>query len=90
MISLIINTKILELLEITSLEFLYLYYIYTNENFGVTFNDIDNEELQKKKLIKISRTNEIILRQKSIDLIELSLVEVDISLNENKKKIKNS
>lgn len=88
--SLIINIKILNSEEISAIEFLYLYYLHTGESFGVDFNEIDVDKLQEKKLIKISEEKNIILRQKSIDLIEISLIEVDISLKKKKRKVTKS
>jgi|TARA_R110000822_G_scaffold152112_3_gene291280 hypothetical protein len=88
--SIILSTNVLEEVGISAVEFLFLHFIHTEENFGMTFNEIDVEKLQEKKLIKISSKNEIILRQQSIDLIEFSLIEVDISFNNKKKKVTKS
>lgn len=88
--SIIINTNVLEEVGISAYEFLYLYFIHTKETFGMSFNEIDVEQLQEKKLVKISSENSIILRQQSIDLIEFSLIEADISFSNNKKKITKS
>tara|TARA_R110000822_G_scaffold302649_2_gene426958 strand:+ start:14553 stop:15119 length:567 start_codon:yes stop_codon:yes gene_type:complete len=76
-------------MDINLLEFLYLFAIYSNEDLGVNFDDVDEEKLQEKKLIKIIN-KKIILRQQSIDLIEFSLIEADVSFKQNKKKISKS
>ena len=87
--SLILNIKVLKEIDITILEYLYLYYIYSDENFGLSFENIDIAKLQEKKLIKIiTEEDKIILRQQSIDLIEFSLIEADISFNNKKKQVK--
>lgn len=86
--SLLINTYVLEELNISCLEFLYLYFLYSEKNLGIPFNDIDEKKLQEKKLIKLITNEKTILRQKSIDLIEFSLVEANVSFNEKKKEVK--
>jgi len=88
--SLIISTKVLEEEEISVIEFLYLHYLHTKENFGMTFEEVDVKKLQEKKFLKISSKNEIILRQQSIDLIEFSLIEADISFKTKKRKVTKS
>ena len=88
MISLILNTNVLKEVNISAIEFLYLYYIYSKENFGIDFKEVDKQKLEEKKLIKIIDNEKIILRQQSIDLIEFSLIEADVSFNKKKKNVK--
>jgi len=89
--TILINAKALQEIGISAIEFLFLHFVHTKEDFGITsFNDVDVNKLQEKKLIKISSEQNIILRQQSIDLIELSLVEADISFKTIKKKVSRS
>jgi hypothetical protein len=47
--SIVLNKKVLEEMEISGFEFLYLYYIHTEEDFGMNFDEIDVEKIQEKK-----------------------------------------
>lgn len=88
--SLILNSKVLEEIDVSVIEFLYLYYLYSKNNFGLDFDEIDVEELEEKKLVKRITKHKTILRQQSIELIEFSLIEADISFKKRKKKIARS
>lgn len=88
--SLTINIQLLKEEEVSVIEFLYLYSLYSGEEFGIDFKTVDVNKLQEKKLLKISSKNEKILRQHSIDLIEFSLIETDISLKQKKKEVAKS
>lgn len=85
--SLMMNRKILDEMDVTVIEFLYLYYLYSSESFGLNFDEIDVDELENKKLVKRITNTKTILRQQSIELIEFSLIEADISFKKREKKI---
>lgn len=89
--SLILNFNLLKDLNISVEEFIFLINIYTkriNENIIVNI-----EKLQEKKFIKIIKEEEkeiIILREKSIELLEFLTTDIDISFSKKKKVIKKS
>lgn len=88
--SLILNFKVLKELNISIEEFLYLYNISEDK---VTDIKIDLQKLQEQKFIKIITEDEkiqIILRDKSIKLIEFLTVEIEHSLNTKEITIKKS
>lgn len=90
---LIVNLEILQSKHISIVELLYLYSLYTNNKDYVDIN-IDLSKLEKQQFLKIITTenNEktILLRDKSIKLIEFLTIEMNTSLEENVKTIKKS
>jgi len=89
--SLIVNFKELEENDVTINEFLYISFMYLDKDYIDT--SIDLEILQKKRLIKIRQLKigkEIILRQKSLNLIKNSLVDLSTLVYSNKKVKKKS
>lgn len=87
--SLIIDFKLLEELEIKVQHLLILYNTYIEQIiFDIVIND-ELEYLEKKRYIKIVDNN-IILRQSSIDLIELLTVDNNNSFSKGKKIVKKS
>lgn len=88
--SLIINFKLLEEININISEFLFISNMYFKDEIDIPYNNIDTEKLQQQQYIKKIRDNNediIILRSKSIELIESTYVNTEISLN-NKKATK--
>jgi hypothetical protein len=88
--SLILNFEVLKELRISVEELLYLFNIFNDID---TDGNIDLNELERKKFIKIITENEqirVILRDKSIRLIEVLTVEIDSSLEEEELIIKKS
>lgn len=88
--SLIINFKVLEEFNLSIEEFLYLYFLYSEDR---KYNEVDLEKLQKQKFIKIKEENEkiqITLREKSIELLEFFIVEIEQPLSKKEKTIKRS
>jgi len=88
--SLILNFEVLKELRISVEELLYLFHIFNNIEAD---NNIDLNQLENKKFIKIITENEqirVILRDKAIKLIEVLTVEIDNSLEEEELIIKKS
>jgi hypothetical protein len=83
--SLLINFDILTDLDLTVEEFLVLYKFYKTNNIL----DINLESLEQKQFIKRDNNN-IVLRHKAKELIELCEIDCDISYDSNKKQIKKS
>lgn len=90
---LVINLEILQSKHISIAELLYLYSIYTNNKQYIYIN-IDLAKLEKQQYIKIITLEDnektILLRDKSIKLIEFLTIEMNNSLEENVKTIKKS
>ncbi len=86
--TLMLNFKTLSDLDISIGEFLYLVNLYYKGGIKLPVYDIDLNRLEEKKLIKIINKRSI-LREKSIKLIEMSLTEISISIDD-KKVIKKS
>jgi len=90
---LVINLEILLSKHISIAELLYLYSIYTNNKQYIDIN-IDLAKLEKQQYIKIitieNNEKTILLRDKSIKLIEFLTIEMNNSLEENVKTIKKS
>ena len=89
--SLVLNFDILKNFNITVEEFLFLYNISQNKEISII--NVDINELQNKKLIKIIKNKDeknYILREKSQKLIEFLTVEIDNSLKKNKTIVKKS
>lgn len=90
---LVINLEILLSKHISIAELLYLYSIYTNNKQYIDIN-IDLAKLEKQQYIKIitieNNEKTILLRDKSIKLIEFLTIEINNSLEENVKTIKKS
>jgi hypothetical protein len=90
--SFILNFNILKEVNLSVEEFIFLVNLYNkkdNENIIVSI-----EKLEEHKFIKIINTSDteriIILRSKSIDLLEFLMTDIDISFNTKKKIIKKS
>jgi len=88
--SLVLNFDILKAFNISVEEFLFLYSI--SEKSIINTNNIDLEKLQQQQLIKIIKADEkiYILREKAIELIEFLTIEIEGSIESNKKTIKKS
>ncbi len=90
---LVVNLEILQSKHISIAELLYLYSLYTNNKDYIDVN-VDLSKLEKQQFLKIITTenNEktILLRDKSIKLIEFLTIEMNTSLEENVKTIKKS
>ena len=85
--SLILNFNILEEVNISVNELILLYNVYYEKDCNI--NEIGNLELNKFiKVITKEKNKTIILREKGINLIELLLIDVDLSLKDNKREIK--
>ena len=88
--SLIIDFELLNNLDISVNEFLYLYNIYTDFNIINLDSDmVDNDKLENKRLIKVYN-NSLVLRQDGINLIEMLLIDNNKSIKEEGKNIKKS
>ena len=88
--SLILNFKVLEEFNLSIEEFLYLYFLYVEDR---KYSDVDLNKLQEQKFIKITEENEekqITLREKSIELLEYFIVEIENPLTKKEKTIKRS
>lgn len=88
--SLILNFDLLNELNISISEFLFISYIYFEKKIDIPFNDIDINKLQKENYIKLIQEKDeeiIILRHKSVELIENLFVEAEISFDNDKKKV---
>ena len=87
--SLIIDFNLLEELNISVNQFLFLYNLYSDDNiFKIIITDDEEKYLENKKLLKI--VNGICyIRQESIDIIELLTVETSNKVS-NKKEVKKS
>jgi len=90
---LIVNLEILQSKHISIAELLYLYSLYTNNKDYIDVN-VDLSKLEKQQFIKIitieNNEKTILLRDKSIKLIEFLTIEMNTSLEENVKTIKKS
>lgn len=85
--SLIINFELLKEININISEFLYISYLYFDKELEIPYGEIDTKKLEKKQYIKIIENEKIIiLRQKSIELIENLYVNTEVSFG---KKIQN-
>lgn len=87
--SLLIDTNVLNEVELTLKEFLYLYQLYKDINIFDTTEQINKEKLQELQFIKILKEKTII-RQKTVELIEFLTIESTTSFINNKKKISKS
>lgn len=82
--ALILNFKLLEELELSTDELLFIYSLHSQKEPD---REVDLEKLEEKRFIKIIEHKDeevIILRNKSIEIIELLTVEVDSSYKETK------
>lgn len=88
--SLIIDFELLNNLDISVNEFLYLYNIYSNYPIINIFNDmVDIDKLENRRLIKVY-DNSLALRQDGINLIEMLLIDNNKTIKEENKNIKKS
>lgn len=88
--SLILNFKVLKEFNISIEEFLYLYFLYVEDE---KYKNVDLNKLQEQKFIKITKEDEkiqITLREKSIELLEFFIVEIEDPLAKKEKTIKRS
>lgn len=82
--ALIIDFKLLEELDITINQFLFLYNLYLNDNiFEIVISEEEEKDLQNKKFVKLYHGNNE-LRQSAIDLIELLTIDSNSKLEEDK------
>lgn len=89
--SLIINFELLKEININISEFLFLSYIYFDKEISIPYGEIDKSKLEKEQYIKIiDNENIIVLRQKSIELIENLYVNTEVSFGKKIKKINKS
>tara|TARA_R110000772_G_scaffold54130_1_gene123553 strand:- start:66202 stop:66816 length:615 start_codon:yes stop_codon:yes gene_type:complete len=91
--SLMLNFQVLEEIQLSISEFLFLTNIYLDNILNTSKFIIDVSDLEKRKFIKIIENNdekEIILRTKAIELIEFSLIDTEVSYSTRKKVIKKS
>lgn len=88
--SLIIDFELLNNLDISVNEFLYLYNIYTDFNLiNLDTDMVDIDKLENKRLIKVY-DNSLALRQDGINLIEMLLIDNNKTIKEENKNIKKS
>lgn len=88
-----LNFQVLEEIQLSISEFLFLTNIYLDNILNTSKFIIDVSDLEKRKFIKIIENNdekEIILRTKAIELIEFSLIDTEVSYSTRKKVIKKS
>ena len=89
--SLIINFELLKELNISISEFLFLSYLYFEKNIHIPYDEIDKNKLQKEQYIKlIDNESIIILRAKSIELIESLYVNTEVSFSKKLTKVNKS
>lgn len=91
--SLIINFELLEQLNISISEFLFLSYNYFDKEIDIPYNNVDLNKLEKQQYIKkIIEKNEkiIIIRNKSIELIEKLYVNTNVTIDTKKTKVYHS
>lgn len=89
--SLILNFELLKEININISEFLFLSYMYFDKEIDIPYGEIDKSKLEKEQYIKIiENENVIILREKSIELIENLYVNTEVSFGKKVKKINKS
>ncbi len=89
--SFILNFNILKEFELSVEEFIFLINLYMKKDNGNI--NISIKKLEENKFIKIIKKDSeeiIILRSKSMDLLEFLITDIDISFNKKKKIIKKS